>query len=151
MTTNAYTAKKALFDRLTQLSATGQPLAGITVSYAWPSIPGIECIYGGGVRFEQRDAVAEAPGVMVSEEALISVYIRVMNSPPVDVSVTDTRAEVIGSELAALLRVEPQLAGSLLLGIARGQGDYTQTDDETISILSYQVRVISTFAFPGSL
>lgn len=151
MSTNAYTAKKALFDRLAQLAATGQPLDGITVAYAWPSIPGTECIYGGGIRFEQRDAVAEAPGVMVSEEALISVYIRVMNSPPVDVSVTDARAETIGNEVTALLRTEPQLAGSLLLGIARGQGDYTQTDDETISVLSYQVRVVSNFSYPGSL
>jgi hypothetical protein len=151
MTTNAYTAKKALFDRLIALSATGQPLDGINVSYAWPSIPGNECIYGGGVRFEQRDGVAEAPGIMVSEEALVSVYIRVMVSPPDDVAVTDARAAEIGDEVAALLRTEPQLAGNRLLGIARGQGDYTQTDDETISILSYQVRVISNFAYPGSL
>lgn len=151
MTTNAYAAKKALFDRITQLAATGQPLDGITVAYAWPNRPGVECIYGGGVRFEQRDAVAEAPGVMVSEEALVSIYIRVMASPPEDVSITDARAEAIGNEVTALLRTEPQLAGGLLLGIARGQGDYTQTDDETISILSYQVRVTSNFAYPGSL
>jgi hypothetical protein len=151
VTTNAYTAKKALFDRLIQLSATGQPLDGITVSYGWPNTPGIECIYGGGVRFEQRDAVAEAPGILVSEEALVSVYIRVMKSPPVDVSVTDARAADIGDTLTALLRIEPQLAGGLLLSIARGTGDYTQSDDETISILAYQIRVISNFAYPGSL
>jgi len=152
VTTYAYSAKTALFDRLQQLSATGQPLDGITVAYAYPGIPGNECIYGGGVRFEQRDAVAEAPGIMVSEECLVTVYIRVMTAPPVDVSETDARAAEIGAEIGALLRTEPQLAGgNALLGIARGQGDYTQTDDETISILAYQIRVLTNLAYAGSL
>lgn len=141
MTTYAFTAKAALFDRIEQLSQTGQPLEGIQVAYAFPGQPGTECIYGGGVRFEQRDAVAEAPGVMVAEETLVSVYIRVTHTPPVDVIVTDTRCAEIGAALGLMLRQQPQLAGgNAVLGIARGQGDYTQTDDETISILGYQVR-----------
>jgi hypothetical protein len=151
MTTYAYTAKAALFDRLEALAATGQPLDGIQVGYAYPGTPGGECIYGGGVRFEQRDAVAEAPGIMVAEETLVTVYIRVMQSPPVDVRDTDVRAAAIGTTIGSLLRTEPTLAGgNILLGIARGQGDYTQTDDETISILAYQVRVVTNLTY-GSL
>lgn len=150
MTTYAYTAKAALIDRLTAYAQPAQPLDGIQVAYAYPGTIDLECIYGGGVRFEHRDAVAEAPGVMVSEESLISLYIRVMQSPAGDVRTTDTRAQQIGATIASLLRAEPQLAGgNAVLGIARGQGDYSQTDDETISILAYQIRVLANFAYGG--
>lgn len=147
MTTYAYTAKGALFDRLAAYAAPAQPLDGIQVEYAYPGTIGTECIYGGGVRFEQRDAVAEAPGVMVAEESLVSIYIRVMQTPPGDVRDTDLRALEIGQAIGALLRAEPTLAGHAVLGIARGQGDYTQTDDETISILAYQIRVSTNIAY----
>lgn len=148
MTTYAYTAKGALFDRLTAYAAPSQPLDGIQVAYAYPGTIDTECIYGGGVRFEQRDVVAEAPGVMVAEDATVSVYIRVTQTPPGDVRDTDIRAAQIGATIAQLLRQEPQLAGgNAVVSIARGQGDYTQTDDETISILAYQIRVTTTFSY----
>lgn len=151
MTTKAFAAKRAVFDLLTANTGTSEPLENIQVAYAYPGSIGLECIYGGGVRFEQRDAVAEAPGVMVAEEALVSVYIRVTQTPPGDVADTDERAEEIGAAIGLILRNNPTLGSAYtLVGIARGQGDYTQTDDETISILGYQVRVMTNFSYGGS-
>lgn len=152
MTTSAYTAKTALFDRLTARTAVGQPLEGLQVAYAWPgSTVDLECMYGGAVRFEQRDAVAEAPGVLVVEDVLVTVYIRVVARPPVPVEETDARAAEIGAQLGAMLRAEPHLAGGdAVVGIARGTGDYHQTDDETMSILSYQIRVSTHLSYGGA-
>lgn len=148
MTTYAFTAKAALFDALTAYTAPAQPLDGIQVEYAYPGTINTECIYGGGVRFEHRDAVAEAPGVMIAEESLVSLYIRVVMTPAGDVRETDERALQIGQAIAQILRTQPRLAGgNAVVGIARGQGDYTQTDDETISILAYQIRVVTTFSY----
>jgi hypothetical protein len=150
MTTSVYAAKTALFDRLTAYAQPAQPLAGLQVAYGFPNAPDLECLYGGGVRFEQRDAVAEAPGIMVTEEASIGVYIRVAIRPAGDVRTTDTRAAAIGAQLGVLLRAEPRLAGgNTIIGIASGAGDYSQTDDETVSILAYQVRVTTNFAYGG--
>lgn len=150
MTTEAFAAKRAVFTALAAYTATGQPLEDVQVSYAWPGTATNLCIYGGGVRFEQRDAVAEAPGVMVSEETLVSVYIRAIESPPGDVADTDQQVETVGAVIGTLLRTNPTLGGAhAVVGIARGQGDYTQTDDETISILTYQIRVITTFSYGG--
>jgi hypothetical protein len=149
VTTSAYTAKAALFTRLLAYAQPAQPLAGLQVAYAFPGINvDLECLYGGGVRFEQRDAIAESPGLMVTEEATISIYIRVCNRPASDVQTTDTRAAQIGAQVGALLRAEPILAGgTTLLGISGGAGDYSQTDDETISILSYQVRASTNLSY----
>lgn len=143
MTTNVYDAKEALFVALDALTATGQPLEGLQVAYAYPaSNVDAECVYGGGVRFEQRDAVAEQPGIMVLEEAIVTVYIRVVARPPGPVQDTDQRCAAIGAAIGTMLRTQPTLAGgNAVVGIARGQGDYHQTDDETVSILSYQIRV----------
>lgn len=151
MTTNAYAAKTALFNLLTTYAQPAQPLDGIDVDYAYNPHGGTECIYGGGVRFEQRDAVAEAPGIVVSEEALISVYIRVAETPPGDVADTDARCAVIGGIIGGILRANPTLGTNhSLIGIARGQGDYTQTDDETISVLAYQIRVVMNLSYGGA-
>lgn len=151
MTTQAFAAKRAVFTLLASATGPGGSLEGLQVAYAYPGTTESECIYGGGVRFDQRDAVAEAPGVMVSEEALVSVYIRVTQTPVGDVADTDQRCEEIGASIGGLLRSNPNLGSAYtLVGIARGQGDYTQTDDETISILGYQIRVITNFAYPST-
>lgn len=151
MTTAAYAAKAALFDRLAAYAAPAQPLAGLQVAYGWPGATvDLECLYGGGVRFDQKDMIAESPGILVDEEALISIYIRVVARPAGDPRTTDTRAAVIGAQLGALLRAEPRLAGgNTILGIASGAGDYSQTDDETVSILAYQVRVSTNLTYAG--
>lgn len=149
MSTNAYAAKKALFDRLAAKAEAGQPLEGIQVAYAFPGNVDAECVYGGGVRFDHVDAVAEAPGVMVAETALVSVYVRILARQG-DVVDTDARAAEVLATLGALLRAEPKLAGwQTWLGMASGQGDYQRTDDEAISILAVQVRIGSHLAYGG--
>ncbi len=152
MTTNVYAAKAALFTRLAAYAQPAQPLAGLQVAYAFPgSNVELECMYGGGVRFDQTDAVAETPGILVTEVAQVSVYIRVMITPPGDVKDTDTRAAAIGSKMGVLLRTEPRLAGNLtVVGIAGGAGDYAQNSTETISILAYQVRVSTRLSYGTS-
>lgn len=149
MTTLVYAAKAALFDRLTAYAQPAQPLAGLQVAYAFPGDNvDLECLYGGGVRFEQRDAIAEAPGIMITEEAQVSVYIRICHRPPTDVRDTDTRAAAIGAQLGVLLKTEPKLAGNnTVVGIDSGAGDYSQTADETISILAYKVRITTNMVY----
>lgn len=151
MTTFIYDAKEALFAALETAAESPGPLEGLQVSYAYPGAPDAECLYGGGVRFEQRDAVAEQPGVLVVEDALVTIYIRVVARPPGPVQETDQRCAAIGAGIGALLRAQPHLAGgNAVVGIARGQGDYHQTDDETISILSYQIRVQQHLSYGGA-
>lgn len=151
MTTYAFTAKRALFDALAAQTGPGGGLEGLQVSYAWPGgAVESECVYGGGVRFEQRDAVAEAPGVLVAEECLVAVYIRVVMRPAVDVEETDARAEEIGAAVGSLLRAQPTLAGAgAVVGIARGTADYHRTDDETVTVLVYQVRAVLNLSYGG--
>lgn len=152
MTTTVYDTKRALFDTLAAYTGTGQPLAGVQVSYAWPGTSvDLECIYGGGVRFDQIDAIAEHPGVLVQEIASLSLYIRVVQRPTGPVSDADARAAEIGAAVGAILRANPALAGGgTSLGIASGQGDYSQTPDETTAILSYQVRVARNITYGGA-
>lgn len=148
MTTYAYTAKAAIIARLAQESVPAGLLDGVQIAYAYPGTISSKCIYGGGVRFEHNDQVAESPGVMVAEETMVNIYIRVTMAPAGDVKDTDIQALAIGTVIAALFRSEPNMAGGhSVLGIARGQGDYTQTDDETISILGYQLRVQTNISY----
>lgn len=151
MTTTVYDTKRALFDKLAEYTPVGQPLEGVQVSYAWPgSDVSLECIYGGGVRFEHADAIAEHPGVLVQEIATFSLYIRVVHRPVGPVEDADARAAEIGSTLAAILRANPSLlGGGTWLGISAGQGDYHQTPDETVSILSYQARTARNITYGG--
>lgn len=149
MATNVYAAKKALMDRLTVLAGVGQPLAGLQVAYAFPREPQLECVYGGGVRFDHVDAVAER-GVLFTETALVSLYIRVVVKQPGVVETTDARAAEIFAQLAAALHAQPQLAGPMsFMGITQGQGDYDQTVDESLSILGLQVRIETDLTYGG--
>lgn len=133
------TAKAALIDALAALTGAGQPLDGVQVEYAAPGEFGLECVYGGGERFTHADAVAE-PGVLVDEAALVGLYIRAAAKTPADVRDVDARAAAIASQVAAVLKARPDLgAGVAWRGIPSGSGDYQQTDDEVVSILSLQV------------
>lgn len=149
MTTNAYAAKRALFDRLAQIAGVGRPLANVQVAYSWPgSTVGMECVYGGGVTFEQPgdgDAV-DGRRRLVKEQAQVSVHIRVVHSPATadDVRNTDERAEAIGEVIGAELATDPSLAGGRsVTRIVGGQGDYSNNGDQAVSILSYRVTVES--------
>ncbi len=136
-----YEAKTVLFARLGALTGVGQPLEGIQVGYAAPPEFEQRCVYGGGTRFQQDDAVAESL-VLTDEVVLVSLYVRVVHSPPTQVWETDADAAEIGAAIGSALAASPVLGDGLrFVGMPQGQGDYAQTDDETTSILSYQARV----------
>lgn len=137
MSTNAYLAKKALFDYLKAQVA----LADYQVSYAWPGNAETICIYGGGIRFDQNDATGYA-NLVRWENAECSLYIRVLARPATSVEETDAQAAEIGETLGELLRADPTLGGRVKsASISGGAGDYNQPDDETVSILSYRITI----------
>jgi len=140
--TNATAAKKAVIAALQAQTDPGELLDGVAVDYAFNGNAGPVSVYGGGWRLDQEDAVAETPGVLVREVVSVSLYVRVVARPPVDVSVTDDQADAVAGAFGAIFKATPKLAGPLtVLGVASGQGDYSRTDDETISVHAYQVRV----------
>ena len=143
MGTNVYAAKRALFDLLKPA------LAPLQVSYAAPANFDLESVYGGGVRFEHADVVSESPGVMVREQASVSLYIRVVQRPIGPVEDGDDRCAEILAVVTSVLKARPALGPYQWLGIGAGLGDYSTTDDEAISILSAQVVLGSMFGYGG--
>jgi hypothetical protein len=154
MTTRAIEAKMALFDRLEEETQAGRILYDadnpIQTKYEWPGGEAqLRCVYGGGYRFSQDDAVAER-GVLVQEVALVSVYIRVCNRPATPVAETDFACSEIVRKIGKTLKRNPELQPGLGLmwsALRTGQGDYSRTDQETISIVSLQVEITSLFGF----
>lgn len=145
--TNAVDAKTAVVDRL-KAEADGGLLDGVSVDYGYNPQAGLESVYGGGWRMEQENTIAEQPGAAMYEVDTFSLYIRVVHRPPVDVKVTDDRGAAIAATIGRIFRNDPNLGGGLSwVGVARGQGDYSQTDDETTSIHAYQVSVSSFVAW----
>lgn len=144
-----YAAKRALFALFAANAGVGQVLEGVQVEYAYPGTVGMKCVYGGGVRFDHTDSVAEGVGILVEETVSIGVYIRVVTRPGQSVEATDIIANGIGVALLALLKASPVLTGAgKWVGVGRvagdrlsgGIGDYERTDDETVSRLGYQFQ-----------
>lgn len=145
-TTNAINAKRQIIDLLKAqaVEGSGLPLEGILVKYGFRGDLGTKCIYGGGWRFDQEDAVAEGPGVLVRDVSRISLYVRFVDRPSVDVEVTEAKVEVVVNTLGTILKAHPKLAGqSTIVGVNSGAGDYSVTDDETVVIHSLSVIVAS--------
>jgi hypothetical protein len=149
--TNVFAAKDALFDRLALLTAVGQPLEGVQVSYARPAADeiGLECVYGVGVRFSHEDVTAERPAPIVTEVALVSAYIRVARKEKGAVATTDARAAQILAAIMANLYAQPQLlAGQLsFTGLTQGAGQPEQAPDETLTVLAVAVRIESDLSY----
>ena len=82
--------------------------------------------------------------MLVAELVSVSLYVRALARPAVDVQVTDERADAVLTAIGTVFKASPKLAGALtVIGVASGQGDYSRTDDETISIQALQVQVKS--------
>jgi hypothetical protein len=108
----------------------------------------MRCIYGGGIRFEHAEDVAETPGMLVRETVLISVYIRVVTRPPEPVEDTDSAAATIGAAVLQLVKATATPTSPLRwVGVRSGQGDYQNTDDEAITVLGYQFQFISRVTY----
>jgi len=137
---DVYDAKAALITLLQAASAPLGLLAGVQVAYAWQPDLGVRSLYGGGVTFENEDGVGE-PQVLQKETATISLYARAVNRPPGSVAVTDAAVKAIRVGVQAVLKANPKVGGQWSWeGITSGRGDYSQTKDETVSVLSLQVR-----------
>lgn len=147
-----YAAKRALFALFAANTGVGQPLEGIQVEYAYPQAIGMKCIYGGGVRFEHDNQLAEGIGILVAETISVGVYIRVTSRPPIPVQDNDIVAAGIGAALLGLIRSSTTLipagtwfgvgrAASIQGGAGQsGMGAYEQTENEVISTLGYQFQ-----------
>ena len=134
-----YVARRALIDALAAKTAVGQPLEGIQVEYSVPGQFTSLCIYAGGLRFTHDQTVAEQ-NVLVDETATVSLYLRALAHTPATVRDTDTTVETMAASVTAVLAAAPNLGGGLAWqGITGGQGDYSVTDDEVISILAVQI------------
>lgn len=140
--TIAFPAKRAILDRL-RGETDGGLLSGWDVDYAFNGGARERCIYGGGWRILSQDqGVAEDPGLVVLETVEIGFYFRVKASPPVDVADTDAVVDDASGIVARILSHNPKLGGDMTwMGIARGQGDYSQTNLETISVASFALQV----------
>lgn len=146
--TGIYSAKAAFFDRLLFLQSTTTAFAGVTIAYDEPPIDAqLLCIYGGGVRFKQDDPL-DNYGLLVVEESAFGVYLRATDRPPSSVRETDAKVMALATQLTTILVDNPDMGGGhSWRGIGRGQGDYANTVNETISILSLEMKVGSTFSY----
>jgi hypothetical protein len=140
-TSNAVAAKAALFDALAEEAQSGL-LQGLDVHYAWPGEVSAErVVYGGGFRFEQQDAVAEQ-GVLIDEVVEVSLYVRIVKRPAVDVRETDLEAADVLDLIGTVFASRRQLAGPYTwMGVVSGMGDYSRTADETTSVLAAKARI----------
>jgi hypothetical protein len=137
---DVYDAKAALVTLLQAASVPAGLLDGVGVGYAWEPDLGVRSLYGGGVSFEVEDGVGEAH-VLQRETATISLYARAVLRPAGSVASTDAQVKAIRAAVQAVLKANPKIGGQWSWeGITSGRGDYSQTDDETASILSLQVR-----------
>lgn len=143
MNPEALKAKKALFTRLTALTAAelGNALADVQVTYAWPGEPQDDCIYGGGVRFTRVSAGHDGYRELWLETATVGVYIRAKRSG-VDAEASDARATELGAALEELLAEQPELSeGFSYTGIFAGQADYALDNEWATTVLAYQVQI----------
>jgi hypothetical protein len=153
LSTNAYAAKRAIFDRLRERSH--QPsnrLSDALVSYADPGkFAEGHMVYGGGIVFDQpkEDELADGDDILTHELATIGVHVRVEIPTPEDgrgCEVSDEICEGIGEEIGEMFRADRHLAGGTsITRIAGGQCDQGSTDTTVTSTLTYYVDVESDF------
>lgn len=148
--TNAYAAKRAIIDRLAQISAQGQGgLGQAKVSYGWDGAnTALVSVFGGLVTFVHpgdEDAY-DGKDVLVQEIATISVHIRAAILPPPEggLQSVEELIEQIGDEIADEVARHPDLAGgSSRARIADGTGDQEPIDDGLCARLTIHISVES--------
>jgi hypothetical protein len=148
--TNAYSAKRALFNVLAALaegasdgSALRRDGVKVQMSYDYPAPLLSECVFGGGVRFTQSEAGHDGHLAMRVETTTIGIYVRVMRAAD-SARITDARVEEIADFLGDWLAENPDLGGVFTFAeIGSGQGDYFPSDSERTSTLALQVVVWS--------
>lgn len=150
--TNAYAAKREIFQALRLRAVEGSKLAEAYISYGDPG-KFVEAItvYGGGIVFDQsgEEDLQDGDDILVHEVAVLGMHIRVEQSPLPDgvqdpVEVTDEIAEGLGDEIAGLFASNRRLAGGMSISrIVGGQCDHYLTDTSAVSVLTLRVSVES--------
>lgn len=138
--TNAYTAKRGLFDFLTGVA----PFVGadaVQLLYARNDrLLERTCVYGGGARFVQSAETAE--GGIRFEMVTTGLYVRAL-TPGLDVRAAELVVEGIADAVATTLTDHPDLGGGLTFEqIVGGSAEWWPTDDavEVILALSCQIE-----------
>lgn len=137
MTTNAFRAKRALIDLLKGFTGEGELLEGVDVVTSWRGDLGLKAIYGGGVGFVQQSSVAEQPGLLMNEDAVIHLYAHVVHRPPTDegTDATDAELDDLWAAVGEILIQNPKFGGGFsFVGIQSGDADYNKTDDDIRSL-----------------
>lgn len=136
--TPALDAKRAVIERLRD----APQLDGVQVAYAWPGRDAQrDLVYGGGVRWTITSAGDDGARELWLQRNTIGIYVRV-TEPGGAVQDVDARAEQLGLAVEEVLEADRQLVGGLTVaGISAGSADYVADDDNTTSILHYQVQV----------
>ena len=149
MTTNVYAAKKVLVDLLKANTDTGEPLEGVDVAYSWQALTtNNRCVYGSWVSFDQESVVAEGPGQLMREDATVNLYVRAVDNPPTDVETTDAAVNDIVAGIGAVLKANPQVgAGYSWTAIRSGNGDYSETDTETTSVMVLRITLTTRLSY----
>jgi len=118
-----YIAKRALIDALDSLLSSDT----VQVGYSYPPEPLRQCVYGGGARMTQVDAVAE-PGVTTVERVVVDIYIRCQVLGD-DSRAAEMLAEMIADKIIGMLNATPYLVtptppgGVTVVGIVQGIAD----------------------------
>lgn len=139
------TVKKALYDDLKALTAPGQPLEKVQVSYGYPGAPERSSLYFGRTRFEHElSSFATGGGRQPrTEVATITAVILVRNISS-DQYEGDARAIAIGTVLEDMLAADPTMGGTVqLLRVESGELSTEADDHGVITCLVYSVTVQS--------
>lgn len=150
MSTNALRAKRALVDLLRGFTDTGEALEGVDVRSSWRGDLGLKAIYGGGAYFLQQEAVAEAPGLLVSENATVNLYLHCIDRPPTVDSTdsTDDQLDDLCGVVGAIMKANPKFGGGFsFVGIRSGNFDYSKTDDEVKSLGVLRIEVATQLSY----
>lgn len=142
--TNAYAAKRALFDAL----AASDALAGVQVAYSWPGANAErEIVYGGRVTWATVPLAMRGGGRMPRREDMIVALHVAVQRPGADADVVEARAVEIGTVVEELLAADTTLSGTSglkLAGISGGELDSADEDESSMAVLSYRVSFLST-------
>lgn len=154
MTTNGLRAKRALIDLLRTETGAGQLLEGVDIATSWRGDLGTKAIYGGGIDFTQQESVAEAFGLLVGEDAIVSLYAHCIDRPPTVDSTdsTDDQLDDLIASIGAVLVQNPKFGGGFsFTGITSGSFDYNKTPDDVKSLGVVRVRISTQLSyFDGS-
>lgn len=141
--TQAYAAKRALFDKLTVQAQAGFPLEGVQVTYQAPGDPQRADLFGGGFRFDGSEVSGE-PGRAVVDEIIHQTVIVRVSDPQMTVRDAEVEIERIADVVAGLFSTDPYLddhQGMQVVGVGAGLGDPNPSENWGRSLLAFEVDV----------